>query len=82
MNARDLIRKWKEADVRPDQTSDPELLAGLYLEWAREDIQYAIRTVESHACGRYVDRPRFPGCDEALALLRKLEQEEQAVKDG
>lgn len=73
MNVDELIQKWKEADLRPDQTSDPELLSGLYLEWARGDLQYAIRTIESHACGRYVDRPRFPGCDETLALLKGLE---------
>lgn len=76
-----LVEGWKKAGygpgnrdgVRARNTSDPVLLAGCYLEWAGGNLQFAIRAVESHCSGQYVDRPRFSGCDATLALLKNLE---------
>lgn len=76
-----LIFEWRKVDnkivgkkgISPLDTRDPALLAGCYLDWAGSNLQRAIRYVEAAASDKYIDMPRFPGCDETLLILRKLE---------
>lgn len=63
-------RKWQreaEGPIAARDTSDPQLLAGCYLDWSGGDVERAIRTVE-RACAKL----RHPGCDETLEFLRTL----------
>lgn len=80
-NIEGLIADWQAVDykrigsekgIRPSQTSDPKLLAGLYLDWAGGNLKRAIEQVEVHVSGRYIDCPPFAGCKETLDILKTL----------
>lgn len=70
---RSAWRAARAAGAKAASTKAPVLLAGAYLEWAGGDLARATDAMSSHCSGLYIDRPRFPGCDEALAVLRALE---------
>lgn len=75
-----LILAWRAVDhyrigsrgIRPSETSDPKLLAGCYLDWASGNLQKAINLVEMHVSDRYIDCPKFAGCEATLNLLKEL----------
>lgn len=80
-NIESLMSAWRAVDyqrigsekgIRPNDTSDPKLLAGLYLDWAGGNLKRAIDQVEVHASGHFIDCPPFPGCKATLELLKTL----------
>ncbi len=68
----ELLDAWVKAG-RPrtiDCDGNARLIAGLYLDWAGGDRARAIRRLEIHASGQYVDCPPFRGCNEAAQALK------------
>lgn len=68
----DAHSKYKAEGKSILHTDDPKVLAGAYLRYASGDIKVAIRAVETHLSGEWVDRPWFPGAQETLTLLQSL----------
>jgi hypothetical protein len=65
-----LTKTWIDAGKpRVSKISNPEQMAGLYLDWADGNLQKATDAVRIHCSGNYIDMPRFYLCDETLALL-------------
>lgn len=69
------IMDWKAWRLKNGSITgciDERIIAGCYLDWAEGSIEDAIQAVETHCCGKYVDRPPFFKCQETLSHLRNL----------
>lgn len=70
-----LVTGWKTFRAgggTSSSTADPVLLAGCYLEWSHGDLPKAIKALEVHASGQYIDMPSFPGVEATRKLLADL----------
>ena len=70
------ILDWKSWKLKHSihDCEEERLLAGWYLEWARGDLEYAIKAVATHCSGEFIDRPPFFLCNETLAYLQDLQK--------
>lgn len=75
MNPTELVKlyqEYKKNGGKLRDTTDAQILAGCYVEWAGGDLKRAIDTLKTHD-GRYLDRPNFDGRVGALRLLQSVE---------